>query len=234
MLKIIIILLAATSIATVHAQVGTGSVSFQSSDSLFLQNTFQSQMQLMDSFIAIPMPQLGPYMQSQRNKKEIKKLQLIREALYPDGNINAALKADSIFMHQQTNTANRNSGCVNAAWQPVGPIGDPQGHPTQNKNGRLDCIAFKVSDPNTIYVGSGSGIVTLGGGAWLWKVNGTTGQAAFMKTDKLTLHNGVAAIAPLSWEVVYSSLPLQDFGFGIDLNECGENDLILLCHITVK
>ena len=130
MLKIIIILLAATSIATVHAQVGTGSVSFQSSDSLFLQNTFQSQMQLMDSFIAIPMPQLGPYMQSQRHKQEIKKLQLIREALYPDGDIKAALKADSIFMHQQTNTANRNSGCVNAAWQPVGPIGDPQGHPT--------------------------------------------------------------------------------------------------------
>lgn len=170
-------------------------------DSFFhaFQEKAQQDFKFLDSIGAAADQKYGPFLQATKSRKEIQRMRRLRRDFYPNGDIRAAMRADSIYMETVSSTANRNSGCINAKWKPVGPIGDPQStNPTQHRNGRLDCVAFKSTDPNILYVGSGDG-----GG--LWKVNGTTGAAVSLNTDHLTLHNGVGTVATAGNRIVIST-----------------------------
>ena len=67
------------------------------------------------------------------------------------------------------NTASRTYTSGNGSWEIVGPIPAPvNGTGQLNGNGRLNCITFHPTDPNTIFVGAPAG------GVWKTTDNGTT------------------------------------------------------------
>ncbi|MCX7551136.1 T9SS sorting signal type C domain-containing protein [Xanthomarina sp. F2636L] len=69
----------------------------------------------------------------------------------------------------QTNALNRGYTTNTGNWELVGPIAVPDNGTGQlNGNGRVNCIAFHPTDPNTIFVGAPSG------GFWKSTDNGST------------------------------------------------------------
>lgn len=172
-----------------------GSVSAQGIDSIAKQGFrkyFKQQMKELDSLTAISHVPIGPpvYFESDITKKMLQ-LKELRDQFYPYGDITHALKTREMEISNM-NSAARNLGCNNPQWRSAGPKGDPQGT-MQNRNGRLDCIAFNPHNSDIVYVGSGDG-------GSLWKINGITGAGTSLNSDHLINHTGVCAIAaiPLS------------------------------------
>ncbi|OSZ82563.1 hypothetical protein CAP35_04660 [Chitinophagaceae bacterium IBVUCB1] len=174
----------------------------QQSFSTFFKEKFLYDAYLHDSALVNPSSPIGPYPYTEEEySKNLSNFRKQLEKFYPYGDFKTALLADSMLALRLSY-----GSCSTGNWQLVGPIGDPlpsvpnplnPGH-NSNKNGRLDCIAFKAGDTNIVYVGSGSG-----GG--LWKVNITTGAGQSLNTEKISSHTGVGAVVSVPGRIVIAT-----------------------------
>ncbi|WP_165780059.1 VPS10 domain-containing protein [Hanstruepera neustonica] len=91
----------------------------------------------------------------------------------PDGHV---LEEIERYRSRQNESQRYSTGSGN--WEIVGPVSLPNNGTGQlNGNGRVNCIAFHPTDPNTIYAGAPSGGFwksTDNGGSWTDHLNGLT------------------------------------------------------------
>jgi photosystem II stability/assembly factor-like uncharacterized protein len=125
----------------------------------------------------------------------------------PDGftaYVNAAL---------QSSEQKREKAAASAPWYPIGPQNVPLNFTGYMENGigRINCVTFHPTDPNTFFVG-----VAQGG---LWKTN-NGGVSYFPLTDHLPITRiSDCVIDPNNTNVMYISVCDFDYiGFGLYLN----------------
>lgn len=103
----------------------------------------------------------------------------VEPRVYPSGNMKTASRSYALDQYNQfleepasaKQITNFNPSVVNATvsnWVPLGPFGNSLGAGSGGEAGRIQCIAIKPGDPNTIYIGAAAG------GLWFTKDGGLT------------------------------------------------------------
>ena len=91
----------------------------------------------------------------------------------PDGYV-----LEEITRYRNSQSSNQRYATGSGTWEIVGPVSLPNNGTGQlNGNGRINCITFHPTDPNTIFVGAPSGgfwKTTDGGITWTEHLNGLT------------------------------------------------------------
>jgi PKD repeat protein len=149
-----------------------------------------------------------PYEKGQ-GYKAFKRWQWFMEPrVYPTGDLKFAARGYALekyneFLQENLQFKSMASAAVSATtanWTPLGPFGSPSG----GDAGRLQCIALKPGDPNTIYVGAAAG------GFWM----SNNGGVSYTTTTDQIGSLGVSGIAvnPLNTNIIYISTGDKDAG----------------------
>jgi photosystem II stability/assembly factor-like uncharacterized protein len=122
--------------------------------------------------------------------------------------------ASELIEYQMQKGASRNSSAFNAAWLPVGPNNIPENNTgyLENGLGRINCMAFHPTDPQTFFVGVAQGGV--------WKTT-NAGISWTPLTDELPiLRVSDIAIDANDPNIMYISLcDYAYIGVGLDLDD---------------
>ena len=149
-----------------------------------------------------------PYERGQ-GYKAFKRWQWFMEPrVYPSGDLKLASRSYALekyneFLQENSQFKSMATAAISATtanWTPLGPFGSPTG----GDAGRLQCIALKPGDPNTIYVGAAAG------GFWM----SNNGGVSYTTTTDQIGSLGVSGIAvnPLNTNIIYISTGDKDAG----------------------
>lgn len=149
-----------------------------------------------------------PYERGQ-GYKAFKRWQWFMEPrVYPSGDLKLASRSYALekyneYLQENAQFKAMASAAISATtanWTPIGPFGSPTG----GDAGRLQCIALKPGDPNTIYVG------TAAGGFWM----SSNGGVSYTTTTDQIASLGVSDIAvnPINTGIIYISTGDKDAG----------------------
>jgi PKD repeat protein len=139
----------------------------------------------------------------------------VEPRVYPSGNMKTASRAYALeqfraFQEEQAaarTISNNNPSVVSATvsnWLPLGPFGNAINASSGGEAGRIQCIAIKPGDPNTLYIGSAAG------GLWFTK----DGGLSYTTTTDQFASCGVSDIAidPQNHNNIYISTGDKDAG----------------------